>query len=195
SGIKPSTFVGLNTRRTNMPLAGSVTTPSNYDADLRNRHIIYSYQVPGKQTSSGQDEKWKYETWFYNEDRVVYSIHGGPMAGRKNYQAATYQCIRPGELWQINWLEETGTIVSMLFDIKEGRVTTMINFSEGHWTRSEEARGDKRNPEDFERWRGLAGVGTRMPDTRTMLCQQGFVAEDFRGTGDLDGIETSWPCL
>lgn len=43
--------------------------------------------------------------WFYNENRIVYAIHGGPMAGRLNAQAADYQCIRPGELWQCNWLE------------------------------------------------------------------------------------------
>ena len=43
--------------------------------------------------------------WFFSEKRVVYKIHGGPMAGRVNYQTASYQCIRPGELWQCNWLE------------------------------------------------------------------------------------------
>ncbi|KAL0579409.1 hypothetical protein V5O48_002580 [Marasmius crinis-equi] len=178
-----------------MPLAGSVTTPSTFDADLRNRHIVYVYDIPSKYTSSGRDEKWKYEVWFFNEDRIVYAIHGGSMAGRKNYQAATYQCIRPGELWQINWTEETGTIGSMVFDMKERRVSTMANFSEGHWIRPNEAHGDKRNPEDFERWRGLAGAGTRMPDTRVMMCEQGVVLEDFRGAGDLEGIDMSWSCL
>jgi phenolic acid decarboxylase len=54
---------------------------------------------------SGADEKWEYEMWFYNENRIVYAIHGGPMAGRINFQTADYQCIRPGELWQCNWLE------------------------------------------------------------------------------------------
>ena len=43
--------------------------------------------------------------WFYNEDRIVYAIHGGPMAGRINFQKADYQCVRPGEIWQCNWLE------------------------------------------------------------------------------------------
>lgn len=46
--------------------------------------------------------------WFYNENRIVYAIHGGPMAGRLNAQAADYQCIRPGEIWQCNWLEGEG---------------------------------------------------------------------------------------
>lgn len=43
--------------------------------------------------------------WFFSPTRIVYAIHGGPMAGRINYQTASYQCIRPGELWQCNWLE------------------------------------------------------------------------------------------
>ena len=43
--------------------------------------------------------------WFFSESRIVYKIDGGPMAGRINFQAASYQCIRPGELWQCNWLE------------------------------------------------------------------------------------------
>jgi hypothetical protein len=32
----------------------------------------------------------------------------------------------------------------------------------GHWDNPEEAHGDKRNPEDLERWRGLAKIGTQM---------------------------------
>ncbi|KAK4128282.1 hypothetical protein N657DRAFT_695364, partial [Parathielavia appendiculata] len=51
------------------------------------------------------------------------------MAGRMNYQRTTYQCIHPGELWQINWLEETATVVSV-YDIREKRMKTMISFSE-----------------------------------------------------------------
>ncbi|PYH78607.1 hypothetical protein BO82DRAFT_357162 [Aspergillus uvarum CBS 121591] len=74
---------------------------STFDADLRDRHIIYDYVA---HDGNGNPEKWRYEIWFFKEDRVVYAIHGGPMAGRKNFQAATYQRIRPGELWQINWL-------------------------------------------------------------------------------------------
>lgn len=72
---------------------------STFDADLRDRHIIHDYAA---HDANGNPEKWRYEFWIFNEDRVVYAIHGGPMAGRKNFQAATYQCVRPGELWQIN---------------------------------------------------------------------------------------------
>ena len=32
----------------------------------------------------------------------------------------------------------------------------------GHWEKPEEAHGDKRNPKDLERWRGLAKIGTQM---------------------------------
>lgn len=35
---------------------------------------------------------------------ITYVQIPGPMAGRSNFQTATYQCIRPGELWQCNWL-------------------------------------------------------------------------------------------
>ena len=29
------------------------------------------------------------------------------MAGQTNFQTCRFQCIRPGELWQCNWLEGT----------------------------------------------------------------------------------------
>ena len=90
--------IKITNTKTNMPVVPSLEG-SSFDADLRNRHIIYDYAA---RDAEGNPEKWKYELWFFNEDRVVYSIHGGPMAGRKNYQAATYQCIRPGEVWQCN---------------------------------------------------------------------------------------------
>lgn len=163
---------------------------STFDADLRNRHLIYDYDA---KDSKDNPEKWRYELWFFNEDRVVYTIHGGPMAGRTNYQEATFQCIRPGELWQCNWLEETGTIVSLVFDIPKERITTLIAFSRGHWDRNEEARGDKRNIEDLERWRTLAGVGVQTD--RVMLSEQANVVEDFWGQGELRPVEMSWPTM
>jgi hypothetical protein len=149
--------------------------------------------VPASETKSGKPETWKYELWCFNEDRVVYVIHGGPIAGRINYQAATYQCMRPGEMWQINWLEETGTIVSMCFDIPNNRISTMIGFSKGHWTCPEEAHGDKRNPADLERWRGLAKIGIQTD--RTLLVEQALIDEDFRGKGELEPITMDMPVL
>ena len=91
------------------------------------------------------------------------------MAGRVNYQTCAYQCIRPGELWQCNWLEETGTICSLVYDIKEGKISTLLGFSKGHWECPEEAHGDKRDPETFERWRGLAKMGKQ--SDRFMLTE------------------------
>jgi hypothetical protein len=54
------------------------------------------------------------------------------MAGCINYQRATYQCVRPGGLWQIQRLEETGTIVSTVYDTREQRMSALIAFSECH---------------------------------------------------------------
>lgn len=115
------------------------------------------------------------------------------MAGRKNFQTATYQCIRPGELWQCNWLEETGTICSLVYDLKNETITTLLGFSKGHWEEAEQAHGDKRNKSDLERWRGLAKIGTQVE--RKLLSEQAKIAEKFRGKGDLEPIDESWPTL
>lgn len=88
-----------------MPLPEFLTnTPlhPSFDRDIRDTHLIYDYDA---QDANGNPEKWRYEMWFFSEDRINYAIHGGPMAGRINYQTCQYQCIRPGELWQCSWLE------------------------------------------------------------------------------------------
>ena len=100
------------------------------------------------------------------------------MAGRINYQRATYQCIRPRELWQINWLEETGTVVSAVYDITNKRITTLISFSEGHWKQPKVAHGDKRHKENLEKWRKLADVGNQA--SRFMLSEQANIVESFK---------------
>lgn len=135
------------------------------------------------------------------------------MAGRANYQTAEYQCIRPGELWQCNWLEETGTIVSLVYDIKEKRITTMLGFSKGnafppwrshrssretdktkgHWEHPEAAHGDKRNAADLERWRGLAREGIQTD--RHMLSEQARIKEVYHGAGELEPIEHDAPTM
>lgn len=163
---------------------------SSFDVDILDRHLIYDYAVHDDKGNAG---KWRYEMWFYNQDRIVYEIHGGPMAGRKDFQSATYQCIRPGELWQCNWLEETGTLCSLVYDIPRKRITTLLGFSKGHWEQNEAAHGDKRNPEDFARWRDLAKIGTQVQ--RTLLSEQADIVEDFRGPGKLEPIEMDWPTL
>lgn len=177
----------LNKR--NMPVQPPSTLPT-FKTDLHNRHLIYNYQTHNEQ---GDPEQWRYEMWFYNADRIIYVIHGGPMAGRRNFQTATYQCIRPGELWQCNWLEETGTICSMVYDIVQGRVSTMIGFSRGHWEMRGNAKGDKRDKGDLERWRSLAMVGAQTD--RVMLSEQAVVIEDFRGPGNLEPIDMLWDTL
>ncbi|ODM16466.1 hypothetical protein SI65_07973 [Aspergillus cristatus] len=165
-------------------------TTTTFTTDLANRHLIYDYDAHDRNENL---DKWRYELWFYNADRVIYAIHGGPMAGRKNYQEATYQCIRPGELWQCNWLEETGTICSLVFDIPKGRITTLIGFSRGHWEGNGVAKADKRMKGALERWRELAGVGRQTE--RVMLSEQARVVEDFWGAGELEGIEMDWPTM
>ena len=39
-----------------------------YDNDIRDVHLLYNYDAPNPET--GEPEKWLYEMWFYNEDRV-----------------------------------------------------------------------------------------------------------------------------
>lgn len=124
------------------------------------------------------------------------------MAGRKNFQAVTYQCIRPASsetaddsIWQVNWLEETGTICSAAYDLGKQTVTTLIAFSRGHWEQSKLALGDKRNMEDLERWRTLAEYGNGKQTDRVVLNEQASFVDDYRGAGDLEEIDMDWPCL
>lgn len=111
-------------------------TIPQFDKDIRDVHLIYDYDA---KSPEGKPEKWRYEMWFFSPTRIVYKIHGGPMAGRVNFQTASYQCIRPSELWQCNWLEETGTICSLVYDIPQKRISTLLAFSQGHWEHAEEA--------------------------------------------------------
>ncbi|KAF7361509.1 putative Phenol acid carboxylase [Mycena sanguinolenta] len=156
--------------------------PSFVD-DILDTHIIYEYDAADEH---GNPEKWRYECWFFSEHRVVYSIHSGPMKGRQNYQTCSYQCIRPGEIWQCNFLEETGTFVSLVYDLKQRKITTGAAFSKGHWEHAKEAHGDKRNLEDFERWRGLAKLG--IATERLVLGEQADVLNVFKGPGKLQPI-------
>ena len=157
----------------------------SFDEDIRDTHLIYDYDAANPET--GEPEKWRYEMWFFSEDRCVYAIHGGPMAGRVNYQTCNWQCIRPKEIWQCNWLEETGTICSLVYDIKLRKISTLLGFSQGHWENPESAHGDKRNSDDFARWRKLADIGNQA--ARFMLAEQADILEVFKGKGDLEPIE------
>jgi hypothetical protein len=148
------------------------------------------------------------------------------MAGRLNYQTASYQCIRPGELWQRNWLEGLPSPphpvlfpVPCLFPVcalhfgvvnaermKADRKQNWNNLPpslrhsqqknhktpriQSDWEYSKEAHGDKHNPEDFKRWRGLAEIGKQTD--RIMLNEQTDIREVFKGKGNLEPIEEGW---
>lgn len=82
---------------------------------------------------------------------------------------------------------ETGTVCSLVYDIPNKKISTLISFSKGHWEHPQEAHGDKRKPQDFERWRGLAKLGHQAE--RFMLSEQADIKEIFKGAGDLVPIE------
>jgi phenolic acid decarboxylase len=69
--------------QTNTPLHPS------FDTDIKDTHLIYDYDAANPET--GKPEKWRYEMWFFSHNRIVYAIHGGPMAGRLNYQVRDIQ--------------------------------------------------------------------------------------------------------
>ncbi|KAF7537368.1 hypothetical protein G7Z17_g12860 [Cylindrodendrum hubeiense] len=166
-----------------VPLPHLLTTSKldpSFEDDMRNTRILYDYNG---RDENGNPAKWRYECWIFSDTRLVYKIHGGPFAGRLNYQAVSYQCIRPGHLWQINWLEETGTVVSLVYDIPGKQVTALLAFSKGHWEQAEATHGDKRIAEDFQRWKDLAKEGTQTD--RFMLSMQAEVVQKHKGGGDL----------
>ncbi|KAF7567333.1 Phenolic acid decarboxylase [Pyrenophora tritici-repentis] len=72
---------------TNTPLDPSFQT------DMLDTHLVYDYDA---QDGDGNPEKWRYELWVFSSKCIIYAVHGGPMAGRVNYQRANFQCIRPG---------------------------------------------------------------------------------------------------
>jgi phenolic acid decarboxylase len=53
------------------------------------------------------------------------------MAGRANFQHCYVQEVREDEIYQISWLEETGTIVSIIVDLAKKHITTFMAFSKG----------------------------------------------------------------
>ncbi|KAJ9122770.1 hypothetical protein QFC24_004200 [Naganishia onofrii] len=171
--------------------------------DIVNKHLIVSphLHLPTPPTCSlltldrqyTYDNGWKYEFWLKSEKRIVYAIHGGPMSGRKNYQTCAVQEVRTGEIFQISWVEETGTVVSIIVDLTQKRITTYMAFSRGHWDYPEKAHGDKRNPEDFERWRKLAEVGKNTD--REVIPEQATIDTITEGRGDLEDIDENAPTL
>lgn len=82
---------------------------------------------------------------------------------------------------------------SLVYDIPNKKITTLLNFSKGHWENAEAAHGNKRNAADLERWRGLAKIGHQTD--RFILNDQADILEAFQGQGDLEEIEMGWPTL
>lgn len=159
------------------PVIGFTRNPvaPEFETEMLHKHFAYTY-----------DNGWTYEFYVPSEDRIIYSISGGPMAGRKNYQTTYYQRIRK-DLWQVNFLEETGTVVSIVIDVEMARISTLIAFSQGHWEKNEDSHGDKRNPEDLERWRGLSKIGIQT--NRYVIAEQATLDSVSEGPGDLEPID------
>lgn len=82
---------------------------------------------------------------------------------------------------------------SLVIDMPNAKITTMLVFSKGHWTEAGQARGDKRNAEDLDRSRGLAKIGTQVE--RKALCEQASIVHDFGGVRELKDIKLEWPTL
>lgn len=80
-----------------------------------------------------------------------------------------------------------------MYDIPNKKITTLLNFSKGHWENAEKAHGNKRNPIDLERWRGLATIGKQTD--RHILNDQADILEAFKGRGDLEDIDDKLPML
>ncbi|GAA6002732.1 hypothetical protein JCM10207_007648 [Rhodosporidiobolus poonsookiae] len=154
--------------------------PAHFEEEMLNKHFEYTY-----------DNGWKYEFWVKNHQRIVYKIHGGPMNGRSNYQTAYYQRVR-AHIWQISWVEETGTTVTITLDQDEKRLTTTMIFSAGHWEFPEKAHGYKR--EKLEEWRKLAEYKP-LPQYRHVLTEQATIDKIYGGRGELEDIEMEWPTL
>lgn len=159
------------------PVIGNMRNPvpPEFNDEMLNKRFEYTY-----------NNGWTYKFWVPSEERIVYSIHGGPMAGRYNYQTTYYQRIRKN-LWQVNFLEETGTVVSIVVDVDERKITTFIAFSKGHWEQSEASHGNKRNPDDLKRWRGLLKLGIQT--SRFLVPEQATIDLIAEGPGELEPID------
>ncbi|KAL1918643.1 uncharacterized protein VTP21DRAFT_2665 [Calcarisporiella thermophila] len=147
--------------------------------DIIGKHVIYEYGQLGR-----------YEAYFQSENIIVYAIYGGPMQGRYAYQKAYYQKIRD-DIYNVSWVEETGSVVTITYDFGQKLVHGFIAFSEGHWKYNEEAHGDKRNIEDLERWRRLSKHGDHT--TRKIHLDVARIVEVFDGPGDLKEVTPDMP--
>lgn len=91
-------------------------------------------------------------------------------------------------------VEETNTIVSVVLDMDEKRITTFMSFSHGHWARNDEAKGYKRDEGKLDKWRELS---LDQPETwkRTQIPEQATIDKIYEGRGSLEDIDMSWPTV
>jgi phenolic acid decarboxylase len=68
-------------------------------SDIVDKNLVYTY-----------DDGRKYQFWLKSPTRIVYRILAGLMGGKYNYQTCTVQEIRPGEIFQISFLEGQSTL-------------------------------------------------------------------------------------
>ncbi|GAA5858764.1 hypothetical protein JCM8547_004977 [Rhodosporidiobolus lusitaniae] len=146
--------------------------------EIENKHLLYTYE-----------NGWQYEAWIHSHTRIVYAIHAGPLDGRVNYQSAYYLRVRPN-VWQISWTEETGSVVTVCYDLEEKRVSSFIALSYGHFNEPEKAKGWKR--EKMDEWRELSKIDPS-PSGRELLSQVAKVEEISEGRGKLPDIDPEWP--
>lgn len=160
-------------------VAANEVPQKEFEEEILNKNFVYTY-----------DNGWDYQFYVPNSERVIYKISGGPMAGRSNFQTAFYQRVSKN-IWQVNWLEETGTIVSLVLDINNKKITTLISFSQGHWENPEIAHGEK--TKNLDQWRELAKIGNNT--NRYMLTEQASIHTIFEGRGDLPELDMEHPTL
>ncbi|GAA6043255.1 hypothetical protein JCM8097_008489 [Rhodosporidiobolus ruineniae] len=160
--------------------------PEHFD-EIANKHCRYTYGNGW----AGRETERTYEFWVKNHERIVYQIHSGPLAGRVNFQTAYYQRLRPHQ-WQISWVEETASQVTLCVDFDEKTVTSFIALSWGHFHHAHEATGWKR--EKMDEWRKLGKIKPE-PENRVLLPEKATIHEISEGRGDLPDIEMEWPTL
>ncbi|KAH7230336.1 Calycin-like protein [Fusarium solani] len=129
--------------------------------------------------------------YYRSKDRVVYRVVSGPLAGRINYVQAYYHAVREN-VFNITWLEETGTIVTQTLDLENKRIFTTAAFSKGHAENHDLCKGTKMT--HLEQWRDLAKIGIQTD--RKIVRASGVVDNVFNDRGDvLPEIEDDWPVL
>jgi len=127
-------------------------------SDIVDKNFLYSYE-----------DGRKYSLWLKSPTRLV------------------IQEIRPGEIFQVGLLEETGTTASLVVDIALKRITSWAAFSKGPSENPTALVGDKRNPVDFARWRELAKIGSNVE--RIIASGQATIERITQGRGDMDDID------